>query len=541
MGGREISLLSFGLIGGLAIFIYGMHLAAEGLQKIAGGRLKAILGLLTKNRFLGMIIGLLATVATQSSSATTVMLVSFANAGLMELRQTIAVILGADIGTTLTVQLIAFKISDYAPLGIALGFIMTLLKERRRIRYVGQVILGFSFVFFGMGVMSTACHPLRTLPGFTQALLSLEKTPLLGILTAAAFTAVIQSSAATLGLTLVLAGQGLLTMRGAIPIILGANIGTCATALLASMGTSREGKQVALAHLLFKVVGVLIFLPLLSPFGKFVEGTSENIGRQIANAHTMFNVINTLLFLPFVLIMANFIKRLIPARPAGELIDKSKYLDEKVLDMPALALSQATKEVLRIADISLEMVRESLMVLLENDERTLQKLRGREKMVDSLSQETIGYLTRLSQRRLSDEESRRGISLLYIANDLEHIGDLVNNNLLELAQKKMDKDLSFSIEGALELERMHRKVLDNLEMAVNALAQSDLSLARKAISSKAEINQMERDLRRAHLSRLGKELPETTETSTIHLDVIDNLKRINSHAANIGYAILGEL
>lgn len=210
MSAREISLLSFGLIGGLAIFIYGMHLAAEGLQKIAGGRLRAILGLLTKNRFLGVIIGLLATIATQSSSATTVMLVSFANAALMELRQTIAVILGADIGTTLTVQLIAFKITDYAPLGIALGFIMTLAKECRRIRYAGQVILGFGFIFLGMGVMSTACHPLRTHPGFTQALLSFEKSPLLGILTAAAFTAVIQSSAATLGLTFVLAGRGYL-------------------------------------------------------------------------------------------------------------------------------------------------------------------------------------------------------------------------------------------------------------------------------------------------------------------------------------------
>ncbi|MCD5390585.1 hypothetical protein LR007_01790 [candidate division NPL-UPA2 bacterium] len=208
--------------------------------------------------------------------------------------------------------------------------------------------------------------------------------------------------------------------------------------------------------------------------------------------------------------------------------------------MPALALSQAAKEVLRIADISLEMVRESLMVLLENDERTLEKLRGRERMVDSLSRETTGYLTRLSQRRLSDEESRRGISLLYIANDLEHIGDLVNN-LLELAQKKIDKDLSFSIEGSIELERMHRKVMSNLEMAINALTMSDLSLAKKVIDSKMEINRMERELRRAHLSRLGKALPETMETSTIHLDVIDNLKRINSHAANIGYALLGEL
>lgn len=541
MSGQEISSLIFGLVGGLAIFLYGMRLASEGLQKIAGGHLRAILGLLTRNRLLGVFIGLLVTVATQSSSATTVMLVSFADAALIELRQAIGVILGADIGTTLTVQLIAFKITDYAPAIIALGFLLTLIKKGKKMERFGRALLGFGFIFLGMGIMSSASSPLKSSPYFTNVFLSFEEKPFLGLLLATAFTAIIQSSAATLALTITLAAQGLLTLEGALPIILGANIGTTATALLASMGSSREGKQVALAHLLFKVVGAIIFFPFLSPFAKAIAPTSVYAARQIANAHTAFNVINTLLFLPFVLTMTNLIKRLLPLKPKGELMEKSRYLDEKVLDVPALALNQAAKEISRLADIVRGMVKGSFTVLYENDENLLEKLREKESIVDALSRENTHYLTRLSQRRLSDEESQRGISLLYILNDLEHIGDLVDNNLLELAQKKIDKGFSFSIEGGMDLERMHRKVMGNLEMVISAFIDDDQGLAKKVIDSKKEINRMESELRRAHLDRLGKELPETRETSTIHMDALDNLKRINSHVANIAYAILGKI
>ncbi len=541
MSGQEISLLIFGMVGGLAIFIYGMQLASEGLQKIAGGHLRAILGLLTRNRLLGVVIGFLVTVATQSSSATTVMLVSFADAALMELKQALGVILGAGIGTTLTVQLIAFKITDYAPLIIALGFFLTLIKKGRKTERFGRALLGFGFIFLGMGIISSASSPLKSSPYFTRVFLSLGEKPFLGLFLATIFTAIIQSSAATLALTIALAAQGLLTLQGAIPIILGANIGTTATALLASMGGSREGKQVALAHLLFKVGGAIIFLPFLSPFAKAIAPTSVYAARQIANAHTAFNVINTLLFLPFVLPLTNLIKKLLPVKPKRELLEKSRYLDEKVLDVPALALAQAAKETSRLAAIVRDMVKESFVVISENDENLLEKLKGQERIVDALSRENTHYLTRLSRRRLSDEESRRSISLLYITNDLEHIGDLVNNNLLELARKKIDKGLSFSIEGGMDLEKMHKKVMGNLETVMSAFIHDDRDSAKKVIDTKQEINRMEKDLRRAHLDRLGKELPETLETSTIHLDALDNLKRINSHATDIAHAILGKI
>ncbi|NOX96758.1 MAG: Na/Pi cotransporter family protein [Nitrospirae bacterium] len=541
MNSREISLLAFGLVGGLAIFLYGMRLASEELQKIAGGHLRAILGLLTRNRFLGMIVGLLVAVATQSSSATTVMLVSFADTALMELRQAIGVILGAAIGTTLTVQLIAFKITDYAPLLIALGFSLTLIKKQKKTERFGRALLGFGFIFLGMGIMSSASAPLKSSPHFTRFLLSLGEKPFLGLLLATAFTAVIQSSAATLALAITLSAQGLLTLNGALPIILGANIGTTATALLASIGSSREGKQVALAHFLFKVIGVIIFLPFLTPFGKLIDTTSIYAARQIANAHTIFNVINTLLFLPFVATMSHLVKKLLPSKPGRESISKSRYLDEKVLDVPSLALNQAAKEISRMAGMVREMVKESFSVISENDENLLEKLREKERIIDALSRENISYLTRLSQRRLSNEESKRGISLLYITSDLEHIGDLVDNNLMELAQKKIEKALSFSIEGGMDLEKMHKKIMDSLEMVKDALADNDRELAKKIIDSKNETDRLERNLRRAHLFRLGKELPETRETSSIHLDVLDNLKRINSHAADIAHAILEEI
>jgi len=387
-----------------------------------------------------------------------------------------------------------------------------------------------------MGIISSASSPLKSSPYFTRVFLSLGEKPFLGLFLATVFTAIIQSSAATLALTM-----GLLTLQGAIPIILGANIGTTATALLASLGSSREGKQVALAHLLFKVGGAIIFLPFLSPFAKAIAPTSVYAARQIANAHTAFNVINMLLFLPFLLPLTNLVKKLLPVKPKRELLEKSRYLDEKVLDVPTLALAQAAKETSRLAGIVRDMVKESFVVISENDENLLEKLKGKERIVDALSRENTHYLTRLSRRRLSDEESRRSISLLYITNDLEHIGDLVNNNLLELARKKIDKGLSFSIEGGMDLEKMHKKVMGNLETVMSAFIHDDRDSAKKVIDTKQEINRMEKDLRRAHLDRLGKELPETLETSTIHLDALDNLKRINSHATDIAYAILGKI
>ena len=536
---RETVLIVFGLAGGLAIFLYGIRLASEGLQKAAGGHLRALLGLLTRNRFLALLTGASLTFATQSSSATTVMLVSFANAALIELGQAIGIILGSDIGTTFTVQLIAFRISDYAPLMIALGFLASLVSRKRRLRYGGQVIIGFGFVFLGMGIMSNACHPLKSSPLFAKTLLDFGENPLLMLLIAAGFTAIIQSSAATLGLALVLALQGLLTLKGALPLILGANIGTCATALLASLGTSRAGKQVALAHLLLKVGGAIIFFPLLTPWNNFIAQTTNDLSRQIANAHTLFNVITALLFLPFTFYLAALLKRLAP-KEEGEFAREVKHLQEALLNAPTLALKAASKEVSRMADLTREMLEDFAEVLLKDNEDLLSGLKRKEQHLDGLNRGIAHYLRLLSQRTLSEEESQREMSLLYITNDLENIGDIIDRNLGRLAEKKIEGSLSFSIEGSLELAQFHEKVLSNLKTAIESFNKNDLPSARKLIKG-AKIGNLERDLHRRHITRLHRGLPESLETSTIHLDAISNLKRINLHSTSIAYAVLGEI
>jgi phosphate:Na+ symporter len=539
MAAREITLIIFGLVGGLAIFLYGIRLASEGLRKAAGGQLRALLSLLTKNRFLALFTGASLTLATQSSSATTVMLVSFANAALIELEQAIGVILGADIGTTFTVQLIAFRISEYAPLMVALGFLINLISRQRKLKYSGQVILGFGLLFLGMGIMAEACHPLRSSEAFVQTLLNFGENPILMLLIAAAFTALIQSSAATLGLALVLSLEGLLTLKGALPLILGANIGTCATALLASLGTSREGKRVALAHLVFKVGGVLIFFPFLTPFSNFIARTAGDLSRQIANAHTFFNLTMAFLFLPFTFFLAALLKRLVP-REKGEFAREVKHLEEGLLNTPALALNAAGKEVFRMADLTQQMLEGFQGALLKDEERMLLDLEKKEQLLDSLSREIARYLRRLSQKVLSEEESQRGMNLLYITNNLENIGDILDRNLGPLAEKKIEKNLSFSVEGSLDLARFHEKVLANLKMAIESFDKNDLNLARELIKRAPGIGNLQREFQKRHIARLEKELPESLETSTIYLDVISNLKRINSHITSIAYAILGE-
>ncbi|HSC70642.1 MAG TPA: Na/Pi cotransporter family protein, partial [Candidatus Methylomirabilis sp.] len=306
------NLMLITLFGGMALLLYGMQLVGEGLQQAAGGRMRRILGSITNNRFKGMMVGAFITAVIQSSSATTVMLVGFASSGLMGLPQTIGVILGADIGTTVTVQLIALQIFDYALVLVGVGFLLIFSCRRKIFKYVGQAILGFGFIFFAMKIMSDAMVPLRQSELVKTLLVSLGDQPLLGLIVAATFSALVHSSAATIGLAITLSLQGLLPLSAAVPVIFGANIGTCATALASSIGTNPEAKRVAMAHTFFKVVGVLIFLPFITPFVRLVELTAHDVPRQIANAHTLFNVGITAIFLPFSAVLARFISALVP-------------------------------------------------------------------------------------------------------------------------------------------------------------------------------------------------------------------------------------
>jgi phosphate:Na+ symporter len=528
------------IVGAVGLLLYGMTIIGEALQRVAGQQLRHLLSTLGKNKLAAVATGLAVTVAMQSSSATTLMVVGFARAGLMELRETIGLVLGADVGTTLTVQLLAFHIYDYALLPVAVGAALLLTSRRQGPRDAGQAVLGFGLVFLALQIIVQSMAPARDNPLIRDLFASLGDVPLLALLVAAIFAAVTTSSAATIGIVLVLAADGIVPLRAAVPLVLGANVGTALPAFLSGLGGSTEARRVAVVHLLIKSVGALAFLPFTGPLSDLMALTAGDTARQIANTHTFFNIILALCFLPLTAQVARLVAWMVPLRPTDAGF-RARYLDDYVLDSPPLALGEATREVLRMADIVQEMVRDSLKVLQDNDEVLLEQQEQREDRVDFLENAIKGYLTRLSQHSLTEEQSKREVSLLYVIGELEHIGDIVDKSLLQLARQKIQAKLTFSPQGMAEVEEFHRRVVEDLRTVTTAIATSDRELAQKVLSEKSVINKLERDLRQAHIQRLHAGTRESVETSSIHIDVLNDLKRINSHATNMAYVVLGEL
>jgi phosphate:Na+ symporter len=529
-------LILFSLLGGTALLLYGVRLLGEGLQRAAGTRLRHVLSTLTGNRFKALAVGAGVTAVLQSSSATTVMLVGFASAGLLSLRQTIGVILGADVGTTVTVQLLAFDLLAVSPLIVFLGWLLWTI-GRGTPRYIGQAVMGFGFLFLGMKLVSDGTAPLASSELFREVLEALTGQPLILLLVAAVFTALVRSSAAVIGLALSLAASGLMPLPGAIPIIFGANIGTAATALFASIGQNAEALRVAAAHAAFKVLGVLLFVPFAGAFAELVSRTAPDVPRQIANAHTLFNVILAAVFLPFTHIAADLFTRLVPDRavPATGAI----YLNPQTIDTPAVALGQALRETLRMGDVVLQSLRESLTVLERNDDRLMRGVIARDDVIDRLEEDIKQFLIGLGQQSLTEEQAERETALIFVIANLEEIGDVIEKNLMELAAKKIAGHHVFSQQGWVEIHELHAKVTENLELAMSALASQDPSIAEKVIRHKGVVNRLERQLRQTHISRLHEGLRESIDTSSIHLDLLANLKRANSLVAGIAYAVLG--
>ncbi|MGH2499604.1 MAG: Na/Pi cotransporter family protein, partial [Candidatus Limnocylindria bacterium] len=494
MTGSELVLIS--LFGGTALLLYGIRLVGEGLQRAAGTRLRHLLTTFSGNRLRALGVGAVVTALLQSSSATTVMLVGFASAGLLSLRQTIGVILGADVGTTLTVQLLAFDLLAVSPLIVFVGWAV-MAAGRGTASYIGRAILGFGFIFLGMKLISDGTAPLAESALFRQVIEALFHEPLLLILIAAAFSALVHSSAATIGVALSLAAGGLMTLEGAIPIIFGANIGTAATALAASVAANTEARRVAIAHAAFKVAGVIVFLPFVPLFARLVELTTDDPLRQIANAHTLFNVSLAILFLPGANLAADLITRLVPERRQARF--GSMYLNPQVLDTPAVALGQAVREVLRMGDLVVRSLKDAMTVLERGDEALLREIRRRDDQIDQLEEEIKTYLTKLREHSLNEEQAERETALLFVVVDLEGIGDVVDKTLMELADKKVRGGHRFSEAGMAEIRDLHAKVTENLELAVAALAAGDASIAEKVLRHKSPISQLERRYRGSHM------------------------------------------
>src|SRR5581483_7329131 len=498
--------------------------------------LRHLLSTLTGNRFKALLVGAGVTAVLQSSSATTVMLVGFASAGLLSLRQTIGVILGADIGTTVTVQLLAFDLLAISPLVVFVGWLLW-ATGRGTVRYAGQAILGFGFLFLGMKLVADGTAPLARSALFADLLAALARQPLLLLIISAAFSGIVRSSAATIGFALSLAAAGLLPLAGAIPIIFGANIGTAVTAIIAAIGQNAEARRVAAAHAVFKVVGVALFFPFIAPFAELVARTAPDVPRQIANAHTIFNVVVAALFLPASDWAAGFFTRAVRERAAPE--TGAIYLNPQTLDTPAVALGQALRETLRMGDVVVQSLRDSIVVLERDDEWLMRQVIARDDVIDRLEEDIKQFLIQLSANSLTEEQAERETALIFVIANLEEIGDVIEKNLMELADKKIRGGHVFSQQGWMEIKDLHAMVVENLELALSALAAHDDAIAEKVIRHKSRINLLERQLRQTHIGRLHEGLPESIDTSSLHLDLLSSLQRANSLAAGIAYAVLG--
>jgi phosphate:Na+ symporter len=545
-----VAMMLFGLLGGLGLFLLGMNMMSQGLMKSAGDKMRSILSNLTKNRFFAVGLGTFVTMIIQSSSATTVMLISFVNAGLMKFAQTLGIILGADIGTTITAQMIAFKLTDYALLMIAIGFAVKTIPKNEKVQYIGEGILGFGILFFGMHIMSESMVPLRTYEPFINLILHLE-SPVTGILIGALFTALIQSSSAFIGIMIVLATQGLLSIEAGVPLLLGANIGTAVTAFLASMNTSREAKKVAVAHTLFKLVGLLLvvwWIPDFIRLVKYISPVTDNAGqltdlskelpRQIANAHTLFNVIVTAVSLPFVNTLARFINFLLPEQAPKKRVLSTIYLRDDADMPPSLALNLAKQEVNHLASIVQEMTSRFIDPFIKKEKPDLVWMQEREEEVDFLRDNITSYVLKLASGNIKKERINEAFEMLYTVKEFEQIADLVSTTYMNKSVKWIKSDYMFSEEGRSELIEYHQQVLKQLNRAIEAFKDYNLETARLMHEKHQKYRKVAVELQRNHYNRLAAFIENSINSSKTHLELMTVLATIYSHSTNVARVIL---
>jgi len=526
----------FGILGGLGLFIYGIREMSEGLHKASGQKMRKIMHSLTGGPKRGVLVGAGITSLIQSSSATTVMVVGFVNAGLMTLTQALGVIFGANIGTTITAQLIAFKLTDYALPIIGIGMIMLLLTKRRIYKNIGEFLLGFGILFLGLGILTQIVKPLSDSPIFNEILLRFSNNPLLGVLTGTLVTAIFQSSSVTTGMILGLSMANLIDLKTALPLILGCNIGTCITAIIASIGTSIAAKRAAIAHVVFNVVGVIIFLPFLNPFRELVALTSTNITREIANAHTLFNIINTLVFIPLIPIFSKLLTRFVKGKEEEEVEYLPKYLEKHLLNTPPIAIEASIKEIVRTLGLTKKMVKISMDSFFNNELGPLEKITRREEAVDSLREAITDYLVQLMQNELGQEESKKIPALIHAINDVERIGDHAEN-LRDLTEQKIENRLSFTPEALEELKRIYEEISRMIDCSVNALQNNDSNEAKFIMEEECQINLMRDRLKSNHTKRL-EEGKCNVLSGVVFLDIISNFEKIGDHLNNVAQAVV---
>lgn len=537
----EYSKILIELFGGLAIFLFGLVKLTEGLKATAGKSIKNMLARFTKNRFTSLLAGATVTAVIQSSSVTTVLMVGFISAGLITSAQSVGVIIGANIGTTLTAQIIAFKVSKYGLLMLAIGFLVEMLAKKERVKQYALVVMSLGFIFFGMQVMSDATRPLRDYAPFIDLMRNLHN-PLMGILIGAIFTAIIQSSAATAGLVIVLAEQGFISLEAGIALVLGSNIGTCITAILASIGKPREAVKAALIHVIFNVVGVLIWLPFINQFAGIVrlfspaaEGVSGmarlalETPRQIANAHTFFNIANAAIFIGFTTSLAALVNLIIPSRPEKKKsLVEPQFLDPIFISQPELALNSVRLELSRLGQSVLNMVQKSYSAIKTEKRESINRLKAMDDEADKLYAAIVEYLRNLSAEELTSKQTRMAYHYLAMSNIFESIGDIIENNLVYEAEERLKGNIKVS-PGTLDyLASLHRNLCSTGRLAVQAIQDYDPQKAVKASDTKKAFNKLIKEARKHLAERLCKNEPNRLEAYKLETDIMESFNYLHT-------------
>lgn len=533
----ESLFLIINLLGGLGVFLFGMKIMGDGLENLAGEKLTGIFDKITSNPLKGVATGAIVTAIIQSSSAVTVMVVGFVNAGIMNLSQAAYVIMGANIGTTITAQLITFDFDAIIPVFIAIGAFLVLFTKKKNSKELGHIILGFGILFLGLILMSDAMSPLRESPVFTKLILSLKGHVILSLLLGIGMTAIIQSSSAVTGILVALASVGSLPIDVAIPMLYGTNIGTCVTALISCLGTNKTAKKAALIHLFFNVIGSIIFL--IPPVSKLLLTTVTTltpgvtggvVAKQIANAHTMFNVVNTILILPFTKHLVTLVNFILPGEDEKE-VDGVKYIDDRLLETPTIAFGQVTNEIIRMGTLAKENIETALKGFTDNNEDSINKVYKNEALINLLETDITKYLVKLSNSDIGEEQRTTIAAYFHAVNDIERIGDHAEN-IADLAKNKLSKKVKFSKDAIDELKVMVNICIEALEHSIECF--SDYS-DKKALDVRAleeKIDTLEKDLKRSHIKRLNNGTCDAF-VGTIFLDLISNLERVGDHAVNI--------
>ncbi len=536
-------ILSF--VGGLGLFLYGMNIMGEGLQKAAGNKLKKLLEVLTNNRFLGVAVGAGIAAIMQSSSAATVMIVGFVNAGLMSLGQAVGVIMGANIGTTVTAWIVSLgewakflQPATIAPITIIIGVVMLFFSSKDQIRQIGSILFGFGVLFLGLDIMGDAVRPLSTLPQFKNLFLKIGSNPVLGILAGAGVTAIIQSSSASVGILQTLAAASLVPWSAAIYIIMGQNIGTCITAILSAIGATKNGKRAAIIHLLFNIIGSIFFAIIAVIYFKGINVSSGEIlitMTQISIVHTIFNILNTLLLFPF----ADKIVFLAEHLVGGE--DKVSeaeplHLDNRILETPSFAIQNVIKEIVRMGEMSALNVKLAVEGLLEQDKEKLADVFKREKIINQLHHGINNYMVKITNTPISEYEHKVITGLFHSVSDIERVGDHADN-IAELGEIGIANGLEFSEVAKGEVEEITAAASKSFRLALGTCATNDPNIARQVLEAEQKVNEMEKILRSRHIRRLTEERC-TSMAGITFLDLLSNLERISDHASNIANTII---